>query len=275
MTPPPQIELFSIGTELLMGQIQDTNASWMAQQVASLGGTVRRITILDDVIDEIVITLQDSVDRGTRLIVTTGGLGPTADDLTVEAVARMLGVDVIVHEPLVESFMQRRNLASREDLRPGMVKMATAPRGARVYPNPAGVAPCIESRSGDCVIYNLPGPPREVEALFELCVRGPVSELFSGHRASVRVTVGLGESALSPFLDQVMNEHPNTYLKAYVALSERIEGGQRLPVDIVARAETEEDALSLLSQALKSFRAALSAEGHAVEVGDDAHLSGS
>jgi nicotinamide-nucleotide amidase len=90
----PSVELYSIGTELLMGQIQDTNAFWMAQQIAGLGGYIRRISILDDDVDDMVRVLADAVDRKTRAIITTGGLGPTPDDLTVEAIARLKGVDI-------------------------------------------------------------------------------------------------------------------------------------------------------------------------------------
>ena len=68
----PAVEIYSIGTELLNGQIQDTNAYWMAQQIAALGGYVRRITILDDEIDEIVSTLKEACARQTRIIITTG-----------------------------------------------------------------------------------------------------------------------------------------------------------------------------------------------------------
>ncbi|HAA76173.1 TPA: damage-inducible protein CinA, partial [Candidatus Latescibacteria bacterium] len=139
------VELYSIGTELLMGQIQDTNAFWMAQQIARLGGHIRRIVILDDDIEDMVRVLGNTVDRKTRAIITTGGLGPTPDDLTVEAIARLKGVDIVVNESLVEKFMRDREIEKREDVRPGLVKMATSPEGSIVHPNPAGVAPCVET----------------------------------------------------------------------------------------------------------------------------------
>src|SRR5713101_1780564 len=85
------IEIFAIGTELVMGRIQDTNSYWMAQRIAELGGVVRRLTTLSDDLEDIVHALRDSLARKTDLIITSGGLGPTPDDLTVEAVCRVVG----------------------------------------------------------------------------------------------------------------------------------------------------------------------------------------
>ncbi len=81
------VEIFSIGKELLIGQIQDSNSFWLSQQVTRLGGTMQRITVLDDDQPSIVKALGDAVKRGAKTIITTGGLGPTVDDLTVASVA--------------------------------------------------------------------------------------------------------------------------------------------------------------------------------------------
>src|SRR5207244_11002017 len=82
------IELFAIGTELVLGRIQDTNSYWMAQRIAELGGVVRRMTTLSDDLEDIVHALRDSIERGTETILTSGGLGPAPDDLTVDAICR-------------------------------------------------------------------------------------------------------------------------------------------------------------------------------------------
>ena len=85
------IELFSIGTELTLGQIQDTNAYWIAQQTFQLGGTIRRISMLRDEFDEMKEAIQGSIERRqTGLIITTGGLGPTPDDITTKIIADTL-----------------------------------------------------------------------------------------------------------------------------------------------------------------------------------------
>ena len=259
------IELYSIGTELLLGQIADTNAHWIAQQVARLGAHTRRIAILDDDVEDLLIVLRDAVDRNTRILITTGGLGPTRDDLTVEVIAKLKGVDVVVNEELIERYMAARDIPRREDVRPGLVKMATSPDGSIVHPNPAGVAPCVETEIGNTTIYNLPGPPREVQALFNQSLEGPIADISSGDRVTLRVAVNLGESELGPILHDVMERHPNTYLKAYVALRERIEGGQLLPVDIVAHDVDDATARALLDDALETFTALVAKKGRTVE----------
>jgi nicotinamide-nucleotide amidase len=261
----PSVELYSIGTELLMGQIQDTNAFWMAQQIAGLGGYIRRISILDDDVDDMVRVLADAVDRKTRAIITTGGLGPTPDDLTVEAIARLKGVDIIVNESLVEKFMRDREIPKREDVKPGLVKMATSPAGSIVHANPAGVAPCVETVIDDTTIYNLPGPPREVQALFNQSIEGAIAEIYTANRVVLRVAVNLPESELGPILHDVMAAHPNTYLKAFVALRVRVEGGQQLPVDIVAREEGTDNAKQLLEDTLATFTRMVLEIGSTVE----------
>ena len=268
MTHLPAIEIYSIGTELLMGQIQDTNSFWMSQQISRLGGYVRRIGILDDDIDELVNTLEDACQRRTRIIITSGGLGPTPDDLTVEAIARLLGVEVVVDEALIELFVQRRNIA-RQDMSPGLVKMATIPAGAHAHANPAGVAPCVESQVGDTTIYNIPGPPREVHALFAQSLEEPISQLYSGTRASLRVAVNLPESVCGPLLHDLMQDYPQTYLKAFVALSEKTDDGQRLPVDIVARADDHGAAEILLGEVFEAFKVRVLEKGSGVQVVDE------
>lgn len=253
MTQQPPIEIYSIGTELLNGQIQDTNSFWMSQQIAALGGYVRRIAILDDDVDELRSVLGDACNRGTRLIITTGGLGPTPDDLTVEVIASLLDANLEQDEEMIGRFMENRGIEKREDVSPGLLRMSRCPVGATAHPNPAGVAPCIEAHRGDTTICAMPGPPREVEALFRQTVEPIVADICSGVRATVRVVVNLPESQCGPILQSVMDELPNTYLKAFVALSERTADGQQLPVDIVAWAATQAEAEELRESALALF----------------------
>ena len=119
MNSLPAIEIYSIGTELLNGQIQDSNAFWMAQQIAALGGYVRRICILDDQMEELTSVFQDACQRGAKLIITTGGLGPTPDDMTVQAIAQIKGEEIVVDEALVAHFMASRDIEKREDVSEG------------------------------------------------------------------------------------------------------------------------------------------------------------
>jgi molybdenum cofactor synthesis domain-containing protein len=269
MSQRPAIEIYSIGTELLNGQIQDTNSFWMAQRIAALGGYVRRIAIVDDDMDELTSVLKDACARETRVVITTGGLGPTPDDMTVEALARILGVGTQVDESLIERFMENRGIEERADVSEGLVKMATKPEGSLAHPNPAGVAPCVESQIGSTTLFSLPGPPREVEALFRQSVEDALAGIYDDTRVSLRVVVNLPESQCGPILHSVMELCPNTYLKAFVALSERAAEGQRLPVDIVAWAKEEGEAKALLDRALAEFKSQAHEKGSAVEIIDE------
>src|SRR5918998_1681393 len=128
------VEIFSIGTELLIGRIQDTNSFWLAQRISELGATIGRVTIVGDEREVIVEALGSAVARGARTVLTTGGLGPTPDDLTVECVAALVGVGTTVWQPALEDFQRRRAIRA-DEISPALRRMATVPEGADVLLN--------------------------------------------------------------------------------------------------------------------------------------------
>jgi len=241
-------ELFSIGTELIVGQIQDTNSHWIAQQILQFGGNLRRITIIPDDYEMIIQALDESIKRLTDFIITTGGMGPTPDDLTVKAVAELVGSELVLHEPLFQHFMEKRNIKKREDASEGMLKMATVPEGAKVFKNSVGWAPCIMVEKEKSKIFILPGPPKEMKPLFNYAVKPFIVEQCKTNAVVQRILVNMYESEASPFLQQVMQEYPQTYLKGYVALKDS--ASSYMPIDIVATGENIEIAQQVLNQAL-------------------------
>jgi len=257
MTKTPIIEVFSIGTELLMGQIQDTNSYWIAQQIFKIGAQLRRVTMLGDELNEIIEVVEDSVRRGTDIIITTGGLGPTPDDMTVEAMSKLIGVEPVISDETLENFMQRRGIQNRSDLNPALVKMGTTPETAEIFLNPVGWAPCIRIGKEQANIFSLPGPPREMQALFERYILHFISSHYETRAANQRVVVSMYESQVSPLLQDVMQRYPNTYLKAYVAL--RDEKG--MPVDIVATGDDAEKAKQMLQTAVEYFAELVKSQG--------------
>jgi molybdenum cofactor synthesis domain-containing protein len=267
MNNSPVIEIFSIGTELIMGRIQDTNAYWIAQQIVQLGGSLRRMTIVPDEIDEVIAAVGSGIDRGTDIIVMTGGLGPTPDDMTVEAVSRILGTTPAVHEPTLEDFMARRNITDPAEVTQPMIKMATVPDGADVFQNHVGWAPCIRVSIDDSTIFILPGPPREMEALFSGYVAEYISSSYQTKSAALRVIINMFESEVSPLLEAVMEKYPTTYLKAYVALRHSMEQG--LPVDIVATGENAADAQHILNAAVELLSRLVTEQGKQMELYDE------
>ena len=263
----PVIELFSIGTELILGQIQDTNAHWIAQQILQLGGQLRRVTMLRDESDEMLEAIEDAIHRETDLILTTGGLGPTPDDMTVQIIAKILGVQPIAHEETLVSFMGRRGLTDRNDVTDAMVNMATVPETAEVFQNPVGWAPCVRVTKDSSSILLMPGPPREMKSIFETYIAPLISERYSAKTATLRVYVNMFEAEVSPLLQQVMAKHPNVYLKAYVAL--RRDDNQYMPVDLVSTGSDEGSAQLQLQAAAESLRTFVTEKGKIFSLEDE------
>ncbi len=240
------VEIFSIGKELLIGQIQDSNSFWLSQQITRLGGTMQRISILDDDQPAIVKALGYAIERGAKTIITTGGLGPTPDDLTVASICELLGVGSHIDDAVVQDHLRRRGITIDEHT-DNLKRMATIPDGATAYPSPAGWAPLVRTEVNGCTIFSMPGPPREMEAVFARFLEDYFSAGAGSHRAVThRVYVDMWESEVAPLLQQVMEQVPGTYCKGYIAL-----GNQRfLPIDVVTRGADEAEAEAGLARAL-------------------------
>src|SRR4051812_19686553 len=206
--PPRSIltaELLSIGTELTVGETRDTNAGDLARSLTGLGVAVLRIQALPDDLDTVRRAIGDAVDRAD-LVVSTGGLGPTPDDLTREAIAAALGETPVV-DPDIERWL--RDLWARRGL-PFLelnVKQAWLLPSARALPNPNGTAPgwWVERPDGG-VIVALPGPPREMTPMWtdhvlpRLRGRGAGTDVAS---RTLRLT-GIGESQVADLLGVAM-----------------------------------------------------------------------
>ncbi|MDR5697892.1 MAG: competence/damage-inducible protein A [Armatimonadota bacterium] len=191
-------EVVSVGTELLLGQITDTNATYICERLAELGIPVYFRQTVGDNLERIQQAFRLASSRAD-LVVFTGGLGPTEDDLTKEAVAAALGVDMVVDEASLahlEAFFARRN----RQMTPNQRRQALIPRGAEAIPNRWGTAPGILWEHDSRLIVILPGIPREMRGMFTETVipylreRGWVGR--SVIRSRVLRTVGVGEGAL-------------------------------------------------------------------------------
>ena len=171
----PLIEIIPIGTELILGRIADTNTQFLAQEIVRIGGQVRRVTTIRDDPDDIISAIQEAVAGGVTHIITTGGLGPTPDDMTVDTLARMIGCGTIVDEGLIEHFRVKLNLKGREQVSEHMRKVATIPDVGTAASNLMGWGHCITVPYDGVTLFVLPGPPREVKALYSAYIK-PVLE---------------------------------------------------------------------------------------------------
>lgn len=199
--------VLTIGTELTRGELVDSNATWLAAQLTALGFEVIEIDTVDDDRGRIVEALQRLAARA-RVVIVTGGLGPTTDDLTAECAAIVAGVDLVPDEASLEA-MRRRFAAVGRPLTPSNAKQAHLPRGAEVLGNPVGTAPAFGVVLGQARCYFMPGVPAEMRHIFEDLVTpriGPLAEADS-YQIILR-TYGLPESVVGDRLAGLEAQHP-------------------------------------------------------------------
>ncbi len=207
-------EIMGIGTELLMGELNDTNAGWIATRLPSLGITLQWVTLVGDDLGQLVHAFQKGLER-SDIIFTTGGLGPTQDDLTREAVTAAFGETPTVQEDMVEQLRQYfRNRG--QDMPSHNIKQAWLIPSAQFIPNRNGTAPGWWAERDGKIIIIMPGPPVEMQAIFREQVEPRLKELAPGEVTITRnvKTMGLGEAAV----DEIMSEyfgHENPYLGIY------------------------------------------------------------
>src|SRR5215207_96745 len=161
---PMRAEILTIGDELCRGEIVDTNSSYLAQRLWDLDITTRWMTSCCDDVNDITTALVQAVNRAD-LVVCSGGLGPTEDDLTVDMVAKLAGSDVIVDEESRRRMEER--FAGRIEVTPIQLRQVRVPARARVYVNPAGLAPSFEISIRRVPVVCLPGIPRELYAIVD------------------------------------------------------------------------------------------------------------
>ena len=253
-----RIEIFAVGNELCYGRVYDTNSFWIADQTTQLGAKIRRITCVPDMVEEICTALKDALNRKPHFIILTGGLGPTSDDLTIESLSRVIGVEIETNNKIFRALAEREGVTA--DDHPVIAKMARSLKGATCFPNPVGWAPVTLIDKGETTLVALPGPPEEMKACFTKYLAKRISEKTHYRSVSKRVLVRMYEEQVSSITDEIMKSIPGTYLKPLVGDYHRERG---LPVDIVAFAEDEEACRARMEEAIKKLRE-LVAQMHAL-----------
>lgn len=222
MSEQNTVEILAIGNELLRGEILDTNSHWICQLVNSRGGRVVRVSLLPDIEQEIAQAVREAIERGVGLVVTSGGLGPTDDDLSLAAVAKGAGVRLQLDPQAREMVRQRydefhaQGVIAEGGLNPFREKMAWLPAGARPLHNPVGTAPGVLLRVGATTIISLPGVPPELKAILLESLKAEMDQFFGSGGAFARtLTVRCNdESIMVPALTQVVAAYPQVYIKS-------------------------------------------------------------
>jgi len=262
-------EVFAIGNELLLGIVQDTNTHWLCQRITGLGGRVQRAFLLPDEPEVVAEELRRALQRKPDLVVTTGGLGPTQDDRTLEAVARALDLPLEEH-PQALAIVERRYRELYEQGRvdsPALTearrKMARLPRGALALDNRVGTAPGVllrvEGRERSTTLVCLPGVPSELYDLWGNALRPHLESIFGkGFYLERTLVVEVNdESRLAPLLREVQRRWPQVYIKS------RPKGfAEGLKVLVTLAMSGERSAVErTLAEALSELKGRLEAEG--------------
>jgi nicotinamide-nucleotide amidase len=214
------VEILCIGTELLSGITLNTNAYWLCGEITNVGGVVRRVTVVRDDLIEISSAARESLARKPNILITTGGLGATYDDMTLEGLAAALGKKVELDNRAVE--MLKKSYARRKihyEMTESRLKMATIPEGSMPIQNPVGSAPAVMEQAGGISIFCLPGVPSEMKTIFEEYIL-PLIKKSVGKFVTEELnynTRGLTEAMIAPVLIKIVKSHPKNmiYLKTH------------------------------------------------------------
>jgi nicotinamide-nucleotide amidase len=234
-------DVLAIGTELLLGQIVDTNSSWIGEQLAAVGIDTMEHRKVGDNLGRMVTAMREMLASADAVVVC-GGIGPTQDDVTRDAIAEVMGVELERREELVEHIASLFGTRGR-DMPANNLRQADVPRGADVIPNPIGTAPGIRAEIGGKVIYAVPGVPYEMQLMVtdhilpDLLARtGEAAAIVS---RSLK-TWGQSESGLAEMIAERVDTQSNPTI---AFLARGIEG---IVVRLTAKAPTEVEARALI-----------------------------
>ena len=242
-------ELIAVGTELLLGNISNTDAQMISQGLSAIGINVYYHTVVGDNPARLRSAVDIAKDRAD-IIITTGGLGPTCDDLTKQTLAATFGLPLVFHEPSADRITDYfRRLHPDRPMTDNNLQQAMLPEGCTVFDNDWGTAPGCAFTAGSVRVIMLPGPPRECRAMFEHRALPYLRALSDGVILSRTLKLfGIGESAMEARLREKMNSMSNPTLAPYAR-----EGACELR--ITAHAPTEEAAHALIAPVEADVRA--------------------
>jgi len=245
-------EIIAIGSELLLGETIDTNSAYLARHLASMGIGLYRKAVVGDNEERIATMIEEALAR-VDLVICTGGLGPTVDDMTREAVARAVGRPLVFHASLLEQIEARFHAYGRT-MSPSNRRQAFVPEGARIVENPVGTAPSFIVSDARGTVVVLPGVPSEMRYLWEHAItpylrdeRGATSVIL----VHTLYATGLGESVIGELIADLMEQDNPT-----VGISAK--RGQ-YELRIGARAEHQAAAAALVADAEATLRERLGA----------------
>ncbi|EPY2275745.1 competence/damage-inducible protein A [Clostridium sporogenes] len=231
-------EILCVGTELLLGDIVNTNAQYISKELASMGIEVYHHSVIGDNENRLLKELERAFNY-CDLVITTGGLGPTKDDLTKESIAKFFQEDLILHQESLKQ-IEKRLLCFNKSMTESNKKQAYFPKNCTILENPNGTAPGFIIEKNNKIAIILPGPPYEMQPMFENKVIPYLGKLTNCTIKSkvLRIT-GIGESDVADLISDILENQTNPTVAPYAKQGETT-------LRITAKADSEEKALSLI-----------------------------
>ena len=242
-------EILCVGTELLLGEVVNTNAAYLSRGLATLGISVYHHTVVGDNPARLKAALSEAMSR-SDLVVMSGGLGPTYDDLTKETVAELLGRALVMHQPTldaIEAFFATRD-GGLAAMAPNNRKQALIPEGAIVFDNPNGTAPGLAVEAEDVTVILLPGPPRELCPMTDRSVIPYLESRAEAVLVSHNIHIlGMGESSVENLLRPLMEAAENPTVAPYA-------GDGEVRLRVTAKAPTRAEAEALCAPMMEAIK---------------------
>ena len=242
-------EIIAVGTELLLGNIVNTNAQYLSQKMADLGIDVFYQISVGDNMQRLSETIKTSLER-SDIIVTCGGLGPTADDMTKEGVSEALGLKLLPDNASIKKIEGMFKLMNRP-MTENNIKQGYIPEGATILENDNGTAPGVIVEKEGKIVIMLPGPPRELHPMFENKVLPYLrTKVNSVIRSRMLRVIGIGESTIEDMLKEIFKNQTNPTIAPYAKEGE-------VHLRITAKRDTAEEADRLIAEMEKRVKSIL------------------
>jgi len=248
------VEILIIGNEILIGKFQDTNSNWIVKRITKYGHYVKRITTIGDELDEISKVLRDILTRDPDLIITSGGLGPTFDDMTLEGIAIGLKRKLELNEHAFNSIKNaykhayERGILKLEGMTKERKKMAYLPQGSIPLPNTVGTAPGVKIKEKNTTIFILPGVPAEMKSMFRNVITPILKEKKGKFIEKGFLFSGIGESQIAPYTSELEKKYPQLWIKTHPKI------GLSVLVEVSITAFNVENGEELIDKALSEIR---------------------
>jgi molybdenum cofactor synthesis domain-containing protein len=226
-----EVEILVVGNEILIGKTLDTNSNWIAKRLVKYGHELKRITTIEDNIDVISKTLQKILERKPDMVITTGGLGPTFDDMTLAGIAKGLNRELELNQHAYNSIKRayenahKQGILKLEGMTKEREKMSYLPEGSIPLPNVRGTAPGVKLNEGQIDIFILPGVPSEMKAIFLNVIKPILKEKRGKFVEKGLFFMGIGESQIAPYTAKLEEKYPQLWIKTHpkIGLSFEVE----------------------------------------------------